>query len=767
MKAFYAYPSSVADVTHVIHAAKRILSATRRDLDLHLWEENDVSGRPLTDPIFEGIASADILVADITAMNFNVTFEIGYAIGLGKRVYLTRDGNITRDHTLANKIGIFDTLGFETYTDERNLSELIKTYRSDAGIPLRPQVNPKSPVYVLQTPQSNWAMIAITARIKKARLGYKGYLPTDDARLSAVKAIDDISACLGAVVPLLSTEFGDAEVHNIRAAFVAGLAVAMGKVTLVLQPSDGPAPLDVRDLVKTFNRPDDIADSIATFALNITERFQADNPLPLPKGNFLAELSIGDSVAENEFQTLGEYYLRTDQYKRAARGEVNMVVGRKGTGKTALFSQLRNEKRANVRNIIVDLKPEGYQLIRLKEDVLDFLAEGAKTHLITALFEYLFYLEICYKVLEKDRVRHMRDGRLYEPYRELLEVYEAGSAAEGDFSERLVGLSQQLIADFKARFGTARAQRLTATDVTELVHKRNIRDIRNTLSTYLAFKDSVWVLFDNLDKGWSAHGLTSGDVLILRCLIDAARKIQRELQGDGHDFHCVVFVRNDVYQLLVEASADYGKESRAVLDWTDADLLREVLRRRLIRNVPLGDTSFARVWSQICVTHYHGEETSQYLIDRSLMRPRNLIKLLAHCRGFAVGLERARIEEVDLEKGLRAYSIDLITEADQELTDILGADTDLIYYFIGEGQEFDLRKLESILSGAGVPAEKTDNVIQFMLYYGFLGVKAEDQIPRYIFELGYDIKLLSTVAMKAKGNLMYVLNPAFHPGLNL
>ena len=84
------------------------------------------------------------------------------------------------------------------------------------------------------------------------------------------------------------------------------------------------------------------------------------------------------------------------------------------------------------------------------------------------------------------------------------------------------------------------------------------------------------------------------------------------------------------------------------------------------------------------------------------MRPRNLIKLLAHCRGFAVGLERARIEEMDLEKGLRAYSIDLITEADQELTDILGGETDLIYHFIGEGHEFAPGKLESILIGADV-----------------------------------------------------------------
>lgn len=265
------------------------------------------------------------------------------------------------------------------------------------------------------------------------------------------------------MIPLLPAQFADAEVHNIRAAFVAGLAVAMNKITLVLQPQGGPAPLDVRDLVKTFNQTDDIASAIATFALDVTERLQADDPLPLPKGNFLAELSIGDPVAENEFQTLYSYYIRTDQY----------------------------------------------------------------------------------------------------------------------------------------------------------------------------------------------------------------------------------------------------------------------------------------------------------------MRPRNLIKLLAHCRGFAVGLERARIEEVDFEKGLRAYSLDLITEADQELTDILGSDTNLIYHFIGEGEEFKQTKLEGILAGGGVSPDKIENVLEFMLYYGFLGVKMDAETVRYIFDVGYDMRLLKVLVAKAKQNLTYVLNPAFYPGLNL
>ncbi len=54
-----------------------------------------------------------------------------------------------------------------------------------------------------------------------------------------------------------------------------------------------------------------------------------------------------------------------------------------------------------------------------------------------------------------------------------------------------------------------------------------------------------------------------------------------------------------------------------------------------------------------------------------------------------------------------------------------------------------------------------------MLYYGFLGVKMDTESVRYIFDVGYDMKLLKVLVAKAKQNLTYVLSPAFHPGLNL
>jgi predicted ATP-dependent serine protease len=112
-------------------------------------------------------------------------------------------------------------------------------------------------------------------------------------------------------------------------------------------------------------------------------------------------MAFGDPTAENEMTTLSAYYMQTEQFTRAVRGEVNLVVGRKGAGKTALFLQLRDRIRADKRNVMVDLKPEGYQLIKLKEDLLSYLTEGSRQHLITAFWEYLLLLEVTYKVLEK------------------------------------------------------------------------------------------------------------------------------------------------------------------------------------------------------------------------------------------------------------------------------------------------------------------------------------------------------------------------------
>ena len=763
---FVAYSAQPYDVTVIINQAVEELNRYG-GLSLTPWEENDISGKPISTPIFQNIEKSDVLVADITKLNFNVTYEIGYAIGRGKRVFLIRSEEYEIERDLTNRIGIFDTLGYTEYRGSRDLVRHLQTLESTSPFPVQRTSNKSAPVYILETPIHGSIMTHVIARVKKARLQYRSFTPAEDARLSAIDAVEHVASSFGAIVPLLSEDMQGFAVHHIRAAFVAGLSHGVHIPTLILQSQKGPVPLDVRDFVKTYAHPSDIDAHIHKFSLDIYERIQQQDDFEMPEGNFLAKMTMGDPMAENEFQSLGSYYLQTDEFGRTLRGETNLVVGRKGTGKTALFSQVRNRKRKVRQNIVVNLKPEGYQLIKLKEELLDYLSEGAKAHLITAFWEYLLYLEVCYKVLEKDEEVHLRDTSLYEEYQAMSEIYTTSpNIAEGDFSERLLTLSEGLTQDYGARYGGETERRLTSDEVTALMHSSNLRDIQAALSRYLKHKQEVWILFDNLDKGWSTHGLAKGDVVILRCLIDAARKIQRQMRRDGHDFYVIVFVRNDVYQLLMDESSDFGKETRASLDWSDPELLRELLRMRLVHNID-DDPAFEQIWSRVCISHYDGEETSQYLIERSLMRPRNLLKLFAACRGFAVNLKHERIEKEDIEKGLKAYSNDLVVDADHELTDIEPDAKNLIYQFIGEASEFTTDDLDVLLEINGIPEAKRESIVEFLLYYAFLGLRYLNQDVVYVYDAGYDMQILRTRMQKNRDSIRFVLNPAFWPALGI
>lgn len=734
-----------------------------------LWKQNDIAGRPLIAPIFEGLSQNDILIADVTSLNFNVTYEIGYAIGIGKRAYLIKHDGIEDQADLVRKVGIFDTLGYESYGDSDKLFEKL-SYPIDAEpIDVNLILDAKAPLYILETPVRTEGMGYIVARVKKARINYRSFTPSENARLSAMEAIQHVANSYGVLIPLLPHNVKDSKIHNIRAAFVAGLSHGMRKATLIMQSGEEPVPLDIRDFVKSWTHHKEIDKHVEDLARDVVEALQASDRLELPLAGLLASMSFGDPMAENEFQTLSQYFLETDQYQRTLRGEVNLVVGRKGTGKTALFSQLRDRLRRDRQNIVVDLKPEGYQLVKLKEDVLSFLELGAKSHLITAFWEYLLYLEVCYKVIEKDRQVHLRNHNLTEPYRRLLASYYAESSdTEGDFSERLHDLSDKIATAYNSEYGGKECNRLTSGEVTNLVHRHDITNLRDDLSTYLKFKNSVWILFDNIDKGWSAHGLSSGDIMVVRGLIDAGRKIQREMRRNGHDFHCVIFLRNDVYQLLMDESADFGKEMRASLDWDDPELLREMIRMRMAVNDDIPDDfKFESVWGEICVSHIDGTESSQYLIDRCLMRPRNLLKIIAHCRGSAVNLHHDQIEQDDILKGLGGYSIDLLIDIDQELTDIDSLAAGLIYVFRKECHKLSRDDLEVLLDIKGIPSDGVDRIIKFLIYYGFFGIRVGSDEAQYIHDVGYDMKMMDITIEKHAAALNYVINPAFWPALSI
>lgn len=60
----------------------------------------------------------------------------------------------------------------------------------------------------------------------------------------------------------------------------------------------------------------------------------------MDKHNILRETSFGHRVAEEEVDVLASYFVETDHWNRLYRGEIDVVYGPKGSGKSALYALL-------------------------------------------------------------------------------------------------------------------------------------------------------------------------------------------------------------------------------------------------------------------------------------------------------------------------------------------------------------------------------------------------------------------------------------------
>ena len=770
---FVAYPASPPDIGATIRAALEILRSDFRREDYSGWEESDIAGRFIADPILNEIADGDLLVADVTRLSFNVTYEIGYAIGRRKRAFLIRNTAIINEDVIAREVGIYDTLGYEPYSNSRQLAVLLNGVSDVVPLASAEREPSDSPVYVVLPKIKADADIRLISRIKKSRLQFRSFDAEEQGRLSGISAINSVSISHGVIAPLLPSDRTEARVHNLRAAFVAGLAAGMDKELLLLQYGDDPIPIDYRDLVHPAKTEGQIEDAIAEFAPAVTARLQARRPRVIAEAeSFLTKLHLGASSAENEMGDLPDYYLETEEYRRVSRGESQIVTGRKGSGKTALFVRLRDSIRRTRQTVILDLRPEGFQLLKFKDVILAHMEQGTKEHTITAFWEYLLLLEICHKILEKDREVHVTNHKLFQPYKDLAEQYQGDPyVSEGDFSERMLKLTQRIISEMRDVIGPEGwKSRLNSQELTNLLYKHDTKLLRERIAGYLEAKRGLWILFDNLDKGWAPSGIGADDVLIVRALLEAISKLERHLRKKEIDCHGVVFLRNDVYEILLNHTADRGKVGRVIVDWTDPELLRELLRKRFIANNLDPKTSFDSIWQQMCVSHVGSEESSAYIIDRCLMRPRALIDFLQYCRSHAINLGHTRIELDDIREGEAQYSNDMIENVGFEIRDVFPAGRDVLYEFVGTTKRLSGAEVREIIGKAGIAPESHDELLELLLWYGFLGVVRDDGEVAYIYSVRYDMKRLKALAKFGSGVAaasVFQVNPAFWIGLEI
>lgn len=771
--AFFAFPSRPKGIQETIEGGLKIYAQASPAFQVFPWTELDISGNLIWQKVLSSIDERGLLISDVSILNPNVTYEIGYAIGKGKKLRFVLNKNFT-DSEDRDRLGIFDVIGYTPYETASDLSMFLhESLPQSESMYVDQDLDLKAPIFLFDAFEKSELVNHIKTCVKKRLVKFRSFDPQEQARLPVHEAIREVAISEGIVTSIIPKKYPESNLHNLRSAFVAGLAHGMNKLTTIIQLGDDATPMDFREFTVECYSKEHIENAIDKFALEVMPRIQSTVHSSAATGrSILEKVDLGGSVAENEIQTIDEYYHDTDAFLRTLQGEVKLIIGRKGSGKSALFLRVRNEKRSKKRNVIVDLKPEGYKLLKFKERIVDALSEGSLQHVVSGIWEYVLLLELAYKVLEKDRNLYTRDQRLVKKYEKLCETYEQDEYySDGDFSERVSVLLDDIGEKIdRERSGQSRAI-LSQKQVTELIYKHPINSLRGDLIDYLKEKDDTWILVDNLDKGWPSAGVSKGDVVLISCLLEALEKIARSFRRSGYDrFFSTVFLRGDVYENLVDKTADRGKITPVSVDWSDPSALKELLRKRFIFSEFDSSLDIDDIWQRIAVPKINERNSLDVLIERALYRPRALVDLIYSCKSFAVNRRHSRIESDDFVEASRAFSIQLIDNVSLELRDISPKFENLLYEFVDREPTFSRATLRKIIKNFvkdESPDENEQQITDLLLWFGFLGVTDGNRAATYIFDVAYNMNMLSAISKKPGSSVHFSIHSAFRPGLQI
>lgn len=777
---FFGYPSRPPAVREANERAARTILDSGL-VEGRTWESLKIAGRFVIDEVVDAIRSADLCVFDVTQPNQNVMFELGFAIGADKPVWLVRDPSWEEADSAFQAIRVLTTVGYRTYASSEDIQA---AYFSDVphesaepifSDQIQPTLLPgQAPnLFHLMSPQQDDAARAVSRAIDRiAKNGYEiiSADPEESTSSSLSWYAQQIHASRAMVIHFGSEGRRGSELTNARYALIAGLAHGMGKDILMLAASDYSSPIDYRDMLHVYTSSQDARSSVEAWtSQRLPDQDRADRAARISLATELKSLRLGEHIAENEVATLENYFVETPGFRHVLADATTIFVGRKGTGKTANFFEAAAQLGEDARVLTVVVKPHSYELEGLVRLMRRYSERDSREFLAESIWRLLLYTTIASAAAEEIAARRV-PPQSGSPEMELLTfTEEAVDLFQTDFALRIESVVDALTLD--ERDESIRRDRR---QVGEALHEDLLPYLRQLLGKVLKDRDRVAVLVDNLDKAWGHSADLDPLSHFLIGLLSSARRVSQEFAKqdgwrDALNVTLGVFIREDIFRRVQALAREPDKLPVAHLRWDDPEMLLRVLdaRYEAARDTAPED---GELWAKYFDDKTRGVKTSHYMVSRVLPRPRDLVYFANAAIETAIGRGHGRVTEDDVMKAEESYS-QFAFEALQVENGLSAPGLyDVFYEFAGGPSVLEQQDLLTAIERSGVDAQDSGATLQRLLELSFLGMETRDGEFEY-YELSSDPERTRVLARKfAEANgaeMRYAVHPAFRAYLEV
>ena len=787
---FYAYPSNPPAIGETIEQANKRLAQNseikKARVRFSTWTDSVVSGKHLWRDIEDRIKRSQVFACDLTYPNPNVSFELGFAIGKFKRIFLSVDEGIEQGPSNFKRY-YFDLapLGYAKYRNREELEAAVLNERPwiDLDKTLlpsfyrRPLARPELPtILYIKPPLPTNAVTATEEILRSSKFG--NALRVDDPSENPMPGLDwyaqEMATADAVVVHLLGEEHDTRQPHNIKAAFLSGLAHGLERPLLMLAHVPYDVPVDYHHLLQTHDTAQLCGSILTTWVAQVGQnlpnrRPRRQNTRDFSSGIDLRNISLGDPVAENETESLDEYFVETSSFYRALSAQIVIFVGRKGTGKTAIMLSVESDADRNLAKHATTINPVGYEVDGLVRVITELEERSERGYLIESLWKYLIYSEIALSVQASitERPSYLPRDDSEEAIVRFVESH--ANIIKRPFSEKLDNAIQSLIGLGLTAGATDQRARIS-----ELLHEQLIRDLRIRIGDALSQYDKLAVVIDNLDKPWKpgAHVQQLADMIA--GLFSVVQELPRDLRRSGRgltpvETNIAIMLRSDIFAQIRPFLSEPDKLPVERVSWEDSEMLLKIINQRLVRHAAEG-TDAEQVWEALFPAEVDGVPVREFLLASTLPRPRDVIFFLRSAVSKATNRGHSTVMEHDLRDARSEYSHYAFEAVQAEDDPARGKLQEILYEFAVAGETIvTVPTIQTRLAQAGVAIQDTEDYINLLCDTGFLGISGSSGFvyPADEMERTHQRRLASLSARRANTDEVFEINPVFHPELQI
>jgi hypothetical protein len=181
---------------------------------------------------------------------------------------------------------------------------------------------------------------------------------------------------------------------------------------------------------------------------------------------------------------------------------------------------------------------------------------------------------------------------------------------------------------------------------------------------------NYYICFDELDRGFSRTDLDYTRRLI--GLLLAAKRVNSSAQAAQKRLNVIIFLRDDIYHVLqFEDKNKITENSSSLIQWDTpgtTHTLRDLMGRRFatVLGIPR-EGAWDVVFNEAQQMTGH-QSKYRHLIDRTMLRPRDMIKLCNEClSAFKADSKGPKIENIHVNAAKGYYSEYLLAEIEDEI----------------------------------------------------------------------------------------------------